>query len=371
MPAVPVYCNLLCPTRAAALKVPRADIVLGYCGTCGFIYNLAFDPTRLRYASDYENSLHFSPRFQAYAQALAARLIAQYDLHGKDIIEIGCGKGDFLKLLCDLGGNRGVGFDPSYAGARNDCQVEASLVFIPDVYSERYAAYRADFICCRHTLEHVQYPKEMLAQVQRAIGKRRNTVVYFEVPNALFTLRDLAIWDIIYEHCSYFSAPSLAHVFAACGFKVLELTQAFESQFLCIEAVPGEGFEALPQLDEVEGIRCYVAAFAANFRSKVETWKHKLEAVKTTGRRMVVWGAGSKGVTFLNTLELQDQIAYVVDINPRKQGMFVAGSGQQVVPPQFLQNYRPEIVVVMNPIYVDEIRQTLAAMKLSPEVILS
>lgn len=339
------------------MQTPRGDIVLGFCHACGFIYNLAFDPARLRYNADYENSLHFSPRFHAYAQDLASRLVRQYDLHGKDIIEIGCGKGEFLELLCKLGGNRGVGFDPSFVNEQND-EKAVDVTFIQDVYAERYADYKADFICSRHTLEHIAHPKEFLTQVRCAIGEKKQAVVFFEVPNALFTLRDLAIWDIIYEHCSYFSAPALVHLFASCDFEVKQITEAFEGQFLCLEAMPAAPKKAfaVPH-DDLEKVSQWVAEFPARYSSKIETWKHRLEQLKESGKRVVVWGAGSKGVTFLNILGIQDEIAYVVDINPRKQGMYVAGTGQRIVAPEFLRRYRPEIVIVMNPIYKNEIRR--------------
>jgi len=71
----------------------------------------------------------------------------------------------------------------------------------------------------------------------------------------------------------------------------------------------------------------------------------------------VIWGAGAKGVTFLNTLNLRDQIEYAVDVNPRKHGMFIAGTGQQIVPPEVLRDYQPDVVIVMNPLYEHEIQQ--------------
>src|SRR5215813_2478046 len=97
---VPVHCNLHWSSRETALNAPRGDIRLGFCDTCGMIYNLAFDPRRMGYTPAYENSLHFSPRFQAYAQELATRLLERYRLRGKNIIEIGCGQGEFLSMLC-------------------------------------------------------------------------------------------------------------------------------------------------------------------------------------------------------------------------------------------------------------------------------
>ena len=356
---VPVYCHFLWSEQQAARNCSRGDIKLAFCPRCGFITNTAFDPTRLHYTQDYENSLDYSPRFQDYAQSLAAQLIKRHNLHDKDIIGIGSGKGDFLLLLCKLGNNRAVGFDPSYVPQKDHIQVKNRVKFIQDFYSERYTDYQGDLICCRHTLEHIHNPKDLLIPLRRAIGEQLDTAIYFEVPNALHTFRNLAIWDICYEHCSYFTPVSLAHTFSSCGFRVCEVTEEFDSQFLSLEALPSKGVADATdkQLGEVKRLASEITDFATNFKNKVESWRSELEQIKGKGQRAVVWGAGSKGVNFLNVLNIQDQIEYVVDINPRKQGMYIVGTGQQIVPPEFLRNYQPDVVIVMNPIYKSEIEQ--------------
>ncbi|MCI0696558.1 class I SAM-dependent methyltransferase [candidate division KSB1 bacterium] len=366
---VPALCNLLWRSRKAARQCPRGDIKLAFCHACSFISNVAFDPTRLEYTQAYENSLHFSPLFQNYARSLAARLVERYNLRDRDIIEIGCGQGDFLSLLCALGNNRGVGFDPSYAGPTESPQATPRVKFIQDFYSERYAGYHGDFICCRHTLEHIQNPATILNTLRRAIGDRLNTVVFFEVPNALHTFRCRAIWDIIYEHCSYFAPGSLRRNFSTCGFRTASLTEEFAGQFLCIEALPAERTTELgcDPPNEAERLADDIASFAANFQNEAERWRKLLEQLRRLMRRIVVWGAGSKGVTFLNILGIQDEIEYVVDINPRKQDMYVAGTGQRIVAPEFLRRYRPEMVMVMNPIYKNEIRQIVDDLGLATE----
>ena len=145
----PIHCNVLWASRAAALGAPRGDICLGFCHDCGMIYNTAFNPDLMTYTEDYENSLHCSPFFQHYATSLATRLVETYDLHGKTIIEIGCGKGEFLTLLCKAGLNHGIGFDPSYEADQDTGDDAADITFIRDEYSEAHLDYAADLICCR------------------------------------------------------------------------------------------------------------------------------------------------------------------------------------------------------------------------------
>ena len=142
---VPVQSVLLVSTRGAAIDYPKGDIVLGFCQSCGFIFNSAFESALVEYSSTYEATQRFSHTFSAFAQDLANRLIDRHDLHDKTVLEIGCGNGEFLKLLCKLGGNRGVGFDPSYVAEHSDETVQKGVTFIKDFYSEKYARLSGGF----------------------------------------------------------------------------------------------------------------------------------------------------------------------------------------------------------------------------------
>lgn len=368
---VPIYCNLLWSQQQAAKNCPKGDIRLAFNPSNGLISNIAFDPTKLDYDRDYENSLHYSLRFQQYAQSLTNDLVKRYQLDNKDIIEIGCGKGDFLISLCELGNSRGIGFDPTYIPRSEHEHMSDRVTIIQDFYSEKYRDYQADLICCRHTLEHVTNPEDLLKPLRQAIGDRLNTAVFFEVPNSLHTFRSLAIWDIIYEHCLYFVPTSLIEAFISHGFKVEKVTEVFEGQFICLEATPVESDRVIysQEVESLETLKQDLVVFKDKFQATVDSWVNKLTHFEAEEKKVVVWGAGSKGVTFLNIFKDRGSIDYIVDLNPRKQGMYLPGSGQKIVPPEFLQNYQPDVVIIMNPIYIDEIRQSIANLGLSPELI--
>ena len=184
----------------------------------------------------------------------------------------------------------------------------------------------------------------------------------------MFTLRDLGIWDIIYEHPSFFSMCSLANLLSKCGFKIMDLYESYNRQFLSVEAkLLRDKTSLLPKFtNRVDTIAESVSVFAEGFRNKVAYWHHALEELAGDNKRIVVWGAGSKGVTFLNILSAKNQIEYVVDINPRKHYRFVSGTGQKIVPPDFLQEYHPDVLIVMNSIYKDEIGSMVSKLGLNP-----
>ncbi len=386
MPAVPVLVNFLYRTRERAVECSRGDIALGFCQGCGFISNFAFDPLKLVYEEGYENPLHYSEVFRTYSYRLAQDLVQRFGLHGKKLVEIGCGDGDFLRLLCELGGNRGVGFDPSYPASLPTRHERFEIV--RDSYSEEYAGLRADFVCSRHTLEHVRDPSSLLGPLRRSIADRTAVAVYLEVPNASYTLRNRFVWDIIYEHPSYFTGPALSNAMEMSGFRVDRIYEAFSGQYLCAEGTVGVGAKRGDRGSSAsamgaqppdgrsgragtpcEKVREEVQRFASSYNEYVELWRARLEELRAAGRTCAVWGAGSKGITFLNAFDVGAVVDCVVDINPKKQGRFVAGKGHAIVAPEHLKRARPDAVVVANPVYRVEVEETLRGMGLAPEVI--
>lgn len=370
MKQVPVHCNVLWPTLQEALDAPRGDIRLLYSPSCGHIFNVDFDPKLMEYTQEYENSLHFSARFQEFATSLAKGLVERHKLYNKDIVEIGAGKGDFLIMMAEMGDNRGWGFDPSYVP--DEKYSHENVTFIEDFYSEKYTDYEADIITCRHVLEHIEEPDSFIENVKRAVNGRSNTIVFFEMPNALFTIQQLGIWDIIYEHCSYFTPYSLAFLFRKHGFEVLNVDQVFGGQFVTIEAKLATGeVGAGVETAVLDQLTAEVRAFADNYQQKVDEWASVMNRVKANGQKAVIWGTGSKGVTFLNVLDPDRLISYAVDINPRKQGKFVGGTGQEIVSPEFLRDYQPDVVIIMNANYKDEISNTVKELGVNAEILIA
>jgi SAM-dependent methyltransferase len=359
------------PTRERALNYPRRDLKLGLCRACGFIGNIIFDPTVHEYSTSCEETQGFSPTFNAFAKALAARWVKQYGLQGKSVLEIGCGKGEFLTLLVELGMVHGIGIDPAYVPGRLQTPVADRLEFIQDLYSEKYTHLQADVVCCRHTLEHIAPTRDFLTMIRRTIGDRPETLVLFELPDAWRVLQEAAFWDIYYEHCSYFTCGSLARLFRQSGFDLLELCLDYDDQYslLVAKPAPGPTRPTLPIEDDLQRVIAAVEAFPDRFAGVRDRWLSVINSLHHQGRRIVLWGGGSKAVSFLTTLGLTEQIMAVVDINPFKHGKFIPGAGHPVVSPESLQTSRPDCVILMNPIYQTEVRRQLNGMGLDPQIL--
>lgn len=361
VPDVPVHQVKLVHSREEALACPTGDIGLRFCRNCGFVWNAAFDVSRMTYDEHYESTQAVSPTFNDFHDRLARYVIDRFDVRGKKVVEIGCGQGEFLMMLSDYGDNIGIGFDRVNRGNSSHERVE----FIKDVYSERYRDVEPDFVACKMTLEHVDDIQPFLRRVRATVGDRPEALVFFMIPEVTRILNLRAFWDIYYEHCSYWSPGALARAFRCAGFDPVDVWTDFADQYVLITARPGNGQSPVLRNElPASDLERRVEAFEREVPSDIERWRAWLRDFGRRGKKLVLWGGGSKGVAFLTTLgiKVEDGVEFAVDVNHRRHNTFIAGCGQRIVSPEFLAEYRPDVVLVMSPIYLDEIAAQLDRM---------
>jgi hypothetical protein len=369
---VPAHSCLLLPTRAEALAFPRGDIELVFCHDCGFIGNARFDIGLNQYSAAYEETQAFSPRFLQFLDEICRDQVRKFGLGpGLTALEIGCGKGEFLTRLCELSGCNGIGIDPGYHPERNQSIAADRMTFIRDLYGPRYAHLQAEYVSCRHTLEHIAPVQEFMRLVRETIGTRHQVNVFFELPDMERVLETGVFWDVYYEHCTYFTRGSLARLFRAEGFDVEGLYKAYDDQYLMIEAKPvaGPTVATLPQEDDLASTAALVRKFTKEVDNRLQELSEAAHRWRRSGQKVAIWGSGSKCVSLMSSMELGDTLQAIVDINPHKHGKFLAGSGWEIEGPDALTALRPDAVIIMNSIYTEEIRHELATRGLRPELL--
>lgn len=367
---IPVNSCLVVDTRDAGRAFPRSDLRIAVCDACGYITNTAFDLHRLRYDPSYEETQTFSNTFTEFEDELIERLLLEHDLFGKTVVEIGCGKGTFLARMAELGRVRGIGIDPTSIHERLTGIAAENVTFINEFYGEQHASIPADFIVCRHALEHIPDVAGFLRTVRDAVGDRA-TPIFFELPETLRVLRDRAYWDIYFEHCGYFTPGSLARAFESQRFDVTDVRVGYDGQYLMLESRtanrPGPRYSA--NLDQPDDIVREVENFEKNVEARLHGWRNYFEEAGRLGKRIAIWGSGSKCVAFLTTIGVDEEVAYVTDVNPYRHGKFLVGTGKMIVPPDRLRGDAPDEVIVMNPIYRHEVAAMLSSMDVVANVI--
>jgi SAM-dependent methyltransferase len=368
---VPTNSCILLSTHDEAVNYPRGEIRLAFCPGCGFISNVAYDARLTEYSGRYEETQGFSPTFNSFHERLARSLVERHDLHGKELIEIGCGKGEFLKLLCDLGGNRGLGFDPGYSVQRGEELGASRFEVVRDFFSDAHANRSADFVACKMTLEHIAEPQSFVAAAARTVRKP-DGAIFIQVPESLRILKDCSFEDIYYEHCSYYTAGSLGRLLEQLGFSLTRVEIEYSDQYLTIEATPArvDGVNTLGAPSDLAQLASLVESFPERTGRTIDDWSRRISGWTRDAKRVVVWGSGSKGLSFLTTVPgAAEAVEYAVDINPYRQGFYMAGTGQRIVAPGELPGLKPDVVVVMNCVYVAEISRALDSLGLAPEIV--
>jgi SAM-dependent methyltransferase len=340
---------------------------LAVCEQCGFVANTTFDPSKLSYGNNYDNDQTLSPAFGDYIRNLAHDLVTRRKIQNSKIVEVGCGNGRFLReLVADASlGNVGYGFDPSYVGPASD--LDGRLKLEPRFYDGSCSQVRADVVVCRHVIEHVAQPLELLAAIRRALVASPQARVFFETPCVQWIFRNQVICDFFYEHCSLFSSVSLATAFEAEGFRVLNIEHVFGEQYLFLEATLG-GVRVVNHTRPSTTAKL-AFEYAAAEPDLLRKWRERLERLARSGR-VAVWGAGAKGVTFVNLLDPKALLVdCLVDLNPAKQGAFVPGSAHPIVSYRELPNRGVATAILMNPNYRIECQKLLHGSGISVELV--
>lgn len=323
----PVFQNRMYNSAQEARNCPRGNIRIVEDLTSGLARNDAFDPALIDYDSAYQNEQANSVPFRQHLNWAADLISEKIGLN--DLVEVGCGKGTFLEMLAERGASI-TGFDPTYDG---DSPLIQKHYFGPDL------GFSAKGLVLRHVLEHIPDPYAFLCQLRDANGG--GGLIYIEVPCFGWICEGRSWFDIFYEHVNYFRLSDFQKMFA----RLPAMGRCFGGQYLYI-------IGDLSSLRAPEYDPKYPLEFPDDFTGSLQG-----SAARSSD---IVWGGASKGVIYALMRERAgNPVEAVIDINPSKQGRFLAGTGLRVSAPEEVLPHVPKTtrILVMNPNYCEEIRK--------------
>jgi len=343
------------PLRSKTQSQSLAPMRLRLNSTLNFVENEAFDSNLIDYGEDYENSQAYSAKFKEHMLVVLSRLKARLPKNSV-VVEVGCGKGDFVEMMEADGYFKVKGYDTSYDG--NNKSIERRYLSSADRMD-------ADLVVLRHVLEHVPNPYEFLAMLQAVFA---NAKIYIEIPNYDWIVANKAFFDITYEHVNYFSQSALKFLFQQ---PKTEHGLLFDDQYQYV-------ISELSSLN-VEFGRHYksnnwkFASFSELFPN-IQTCIHRFEKKAENGS-IFLWGAATKGCLFLahcaNRNRLVDKVRFVIDQNPQKLGKYLPGSLVEIRPKDdfFRVAKAGDLLLISNPAYKNEIVAQVNAAGLADIVI--
>jgi SAM-dependent methyltransferase len=328
---LPVLQNKMFSSAIEAENCLTGDMQLVQNLGTGLIYNSAFRSELVTYDEDYQNEQAASISFQNHLDEVA--ILIKENFHEGSLIEVGCGKGYFLEHLQKLG-FKITGLDPTYEGENRS--------IVKEFFTSKTST-KADGIILRHVLEHVQNPVDFLFDIAESNGNQGK--IYIEVPCFDWICTKKAWFDVFYEHVNYFRLSDFKRIFK----KVISSGHVFGCQYIFV--VADLASIRRPKYTSADGIN-----FPEDFLSNIGFFKNLLEK---SSKNSVVWGGASKGVIFsLFMKNLGINIESIIDINPAKQGKYIACTGLKVSSPEILVNSPKNTnVIIMNGNYAAEIKK--------------
>jgi SAM-dependent methyltransferase len=335
----------------------------------GFIYNADFDASKMEYDEEYDNSVP-SQYFKKYYLSIIEYLKKKYNLDSKSVIlDIGCGKGTFLKQMFSETSfdGKGIGIDPSYEG--EEILFDGRLMFIKEYFNESHLKNieHISLILLRHTLEHIPEPSKFLESLFDIIKKSnlKNIPIFIEVPDVQWIFENNAYWDFFYEHVNYFSKNSLYQTITNANGVVTSIQSAFGEQYQWAEAYINSDSNKLLQQISPPIMFDQDLDFNKEIINTVQRLRNKLQE-----KELVIWDMASKGIIYsLHLLNNNIEPSYFIDINESKQNKYLPILGKKICAPIELPLDKSLLVVCMNPNYFNEIFNDCNNLKLNFELI--
>lgn len=322
------------PAKADLAREKGVDLDIRQCSGCGLV-QLPGAP--VPYYREVIRAAAFSPEMGAFRRRQFAAFVKRYGLKGKKVLELGCGRGEYLRLMRDAGADA-AGLEYSAASVKT-CRAAGLKAFkgLPEKSSARLPGgpYAGFFIL--NFLEHLPDPNALLSAMRANLEP--GGVGLVEVPDFDMMIRRSLFSEFIPDHLFYFTRSSLKTLLELNGFEVLELGTVWHGYILSA-VVRRRG-------------RLDLKAFSSS-RAKLTSALVKFVSRFPKGR-VAVWGAGHQALAVLALAGLGGRIRYVVDSAPFKQGKYTPATHIPIVPPSRLREDPVEAVIVMAASYSDEV----------------
>ncbi len=330
------------------------------CQDC-LLVQLDYDMAPADLFSDYFYFSSYSTSWVDHARRFAEAAIPRLALGPQSlVVEAASNDGYLLRHFVE----RGIpvlGVEPAanVAAVAVAAGVPTEVGFFGVAMADRLTAAgrAADLLVGNNVLAHVPDLNDFIGGVARLL--KPEGVFSFEFPHLLRLMADVQFDTIYHEHFSYFSLRAVEAAFARHGLRVDDVEELpthggslrlWGGSAARPAAMPAPGLakvradEAAARLDRRETYAAFGARVEACRRGLLDF----LTRARQAGRRVAGYGAAAKGNTLLNYAGVgPDQIAFVVDRSPHKQGHLLPGSGIPVEAPEAVFREKPDYLLIL------------------------
>ncbi|MFH1673082.1 MAG: class I SAM-dependent methyltransferase [Pseudomonadota bacterium] len=318
------------------------DLSLGHCTACGYVFITAPIPPEAIYSNGYWPTSSNPPE---HAHWLVETVTARYTSDTSDfILDVGSNDGFLLRLIRELGYTNLLGVEPSKQCASLAEQKGVSTInryFDAKSAQQIKSKYgRPKMIICRQVVEHVLDPNAFIAEMRGLMS--RDSILVLEFPSFEITARKGDISTIWEQHVSYFTLESMSLLLAQHDLQVIHhnyLEHGGGSLFL----VAGPGRGNVPKRCASSIAEMFKKTALCNLAIANDLFKKLCSG----GGKVTAWGAGSRGISFLNFSDTARFVDFIIDDDPNKAGRYLAKSGIPIHSSDRLHEEMPRYCVIL------------------------
>lgn len=372
---------------ASAQNIPAASelaedhplsLTLCQCPSCGLVQ---FDTEPVDYYRDVIRAgggtrTMTRLRHEEYARLLTA--MQEQHIRGRRIVEVGCGRGEFLRMWQNLAEDPegaaalardqerdplsgqpnaaplhlvGIEHKPSLVAEANASADKKYRVYEGFATGDvRYPEGPFDAFVQFNFLEHQPDPCDMLRNIWHNLKPQALGLI--TVPSFEYILRYNGYYELLRDHIANYTEFTLQKLLQDCGFELLsmDLVNRDTIEAIVRKADPDELSELhySGRLIDVSALRDSYDRLSASVNAHID---HLSESRRT----MAIWGASHQGFTLAATTKLGGRVEYIIDSAPFKQGRFSPASHIPIVAPDYAVAHPVDEILIVAPGYTDEI----------------
>ncbi|OGS03960.1 MAG: methyltransferase [Elusimicrobia bacterium RIFOXYA1_FULL_47_7] len=322
------------------------DLDIFQCSACGLV-QLSIEP--VPYYREVIRSAGISDAMKSFRAGQFSEFISKYSLASKKILELGCGKGEYLSIMNGLGVDAyGIEYsDESVEDCRKlglkveKAYIDSSLVRLKNAPFDSF--YILNF------LEHMPNAVDVLKGIWANLADKAVGLV--EVPNFDMIIRNKMFAEFIPDHLFYFTRDTLLNTLSLAGFDVIECVDIWHDYIISARVRKNPVINTAVMSQVKSSIN--LSSFYEQEKLLKSNISKYLAGLK--GKKVAVWGAGHQALALISLTGMASQIEYIVDSAPFKQGRYSPATHIPIVAPEQLLSQPVDSLIIMAGGYSEEV----------------
>ena len=315
------------------------DLVVFQCSICGQV-QLGGEP--VSYYREVIRSSSISNEMNEFREEQFSLWVDRYGLKGKKILEVGCGKGEYLSILnkTEISLAHGVEYSQKSVNSCISSKLNVTKGFFGDmdfVLPEK----KYDGFVSLNFMEHWPDPNKVLQNLKNNLSD--NAVGIIEVPNFDMILNQGLYSEFISDHLTYFTSDTLIFMLNYNGFDVLDCSIIWHNYIISAVVRKRKRLDVSLLSERKFKIENELNVFLDQFDKN----------------DVAIWGAGHQSLAVIALAKLEKKVRYIVDSAVFKQNKYTPATHILIVPPSELIKNPVKVIIIIAGSYSDEVARIM------------